>query len=276
MPKPLLLRFAERIVQGPHYHLTTVVWGRNRLPGYHTHDYPEIFWLTAGVCEHPINGVRERLEAGALYMLRARDAHQFLPCRGGGGFAFTNLSISPANFARLGRNYPAEVARLYPRDGTPTRCFLPRAELELLNEAARELAAREHSALQLDRMILGIWSYALRRTVAVPFSAGVPDWLQTALLRIEGRDVFSRGVPGLVEAAGRCHEHVARACRRHLGKTPSQLVTAARLRYATHALRLSSRSVTDIALDCGFENPAQFHRIFRAAYQTTPARYRRE
>lgn len=276
MPRPLLLRFADRTMQGPHYHLTTVEWGRNRLPGYHTHDYPEIFWLTAGVCEHPLNGASERLETGALYMLRARDAHQLLPWRGCGGFTFTNLSISPAHFARLSRTYPGEVARLYPRDGAPTRCFLPRAELELLNEATRELAAREHSALQLDRMILGLWSHALRRTAAAPASIGLPDWLQTALLRIEERDVFHRGVSGLVEAAGRCHEHVARACRRHLGKTPSQLVNAARLRHAAHALRLSARSVTDIALDCGFENPAQFHRLFRAAYQTTPARYRRE
>lgn len=276
MPKPPLLRFADRTMQGPHYHLITVEWGRNRLPGYHMHDYPEIFWLTAGVCEHSLNGTRERLETGALYLLRACDAHQLLPCRGRGGFAFTNLSISPGHFARLGWAYPDEVARLYPRDGAPTRHLLSRAELELLNEDARELARREHSALQLDRMILGIWSHALRRTTTTPASTGVPDWLQTALLRVEGRDIFSRGVRGLVEAAGRCHEHVARACRRHLGKTPTQLVNAARLRHAAHALRLSARSVSDIAFDCGFENPAQFHRIFRAAYQTTPARYRRE
>jgi transcriptional regulator GlxA family with amidase domain len=83
-------------------------------------------------------------------------------------------------------------------------------------------------------------------------------------------------VSGFVEVAGRCHEHVSRACRSRLGKTPSQIVNEARLRSATHALRMTSRSVTEISLDCGFENPAQFHRLFRAAYRTTPGRYRRE
>ena len=44
---------------------------------------------------------------------------------------------------------------------------------------------------------------------------------------------------------------------------------------ATHMLRLSSRFVLEIALDCGFENPAQFHRIFKAEFGTSPGRYRR-
>ncbi|MBV5333470.1 AraC family transcriptional regulator [bacterium] len=39
---------------------------------------------------------------------------------------------------------------------------------------------------------------------------------------------------------------------------------------------MSARSVLEIALDCGFENPSQFHRLFRIAFQTTPGRYRRE
>jgi AraC family cel operon transcriptional repressor len=275
VPKLLHLRFADRLTQGPHYNLVTVEWARNRLPGCHTHDYPEIFWITQGECEHLLNGGREHLETGAVYLLRAADAHQLLPWRGR-SFSFTNLSISPAAFLRLRRAYPDEAARLYPESGPPCRWRLSRAELELLDEQARRLSVRTHSVFHLDHMVLGIWDLMLRHTETRSASSGAPDWLQQALLRVQEPEIFSRGVPGLVQAAGRCHEHVSRACRRHLGRTPTQIVNTARLRHAAHALRMTSRSVSEIALDCGFENPAQLHRLFRAAHGTTPGRYRRE
>lgn len=276
MPKPLLLRFADRTLQGPHFHLTTVEWARNRLPGYHTHDYPEIFWITRGECEHVINGGSEHLHTGDIRLMRARDAHQLLPWRGRGGFSFTNLSLSPAVFLRLRRAYPEEVANLYPVEKQPIGWTLSRPELGLLDEEMRELSSIGHTLFHLDRRVLGIWGRALQRFVRHPAGSEIPDWLRSALLEIQEPEVFSLGVAGLVAASRRCHEHVARACRRHLGKTPSQLVNDARLRHAAHALRMTTRSVSEIALDCGFENPAQFHRIFRAAHGTTPVRYRRE
>jgi AraC family cel operon transcriptional repressor len=277
MPRhPLLLRFSDRTMQGPHYHLITVEWARNRLPGYHTHDFPEIFWITRGECEHSLNGAREHLVTGTVVLMRASDAHQPLPWRGRGAFAFTNLALAPAAYARICQSYPDETRLLYPKDGNPTSWVLPRAELEEINEEARELAASEHSLFHFDRMLLGVFNRELRRIAFTPVAEDLPDWIHNALLHVQEPEVFSRGVSGLVSAAGRCHEHVSRAFRHHLGKTPSQIVNEARLRFVTHALRMTSRSVTEIALDCGFENPAQLHRIFRAAYQTTPGRYRRE
>ena len=274
--RPTLLRFADRIYQGAHFHITTVEWARNRLPGYHTHDYVEIFWLTHGECDHLLNGVHERLETGSLVLMRASDAHQLLPWHGRGGFGFTNVSLSPAAFARLGAAYPKIKDALYPSSGAPFHCVLPRAELDLVNDEVGELSFSEHTLFHLDRLVLGIWHRALRRRSYTPAAVDLPHWLQNAIIRVQEPEIFSQGVAGLVAAAGRCHEHVARACRSHLGKTPSQLVNAARMRHAAHALRMTSRSVTDIALDCGFENPAQFHRVFRATHGVTPGRYRRE
>lgn len=84
------------------------------------------------------------------------------------------------------------------------------------------------------------------------------------------------GVAGLVRAAGRSAEHVSRSLRLHLGKTPGQLVTAARMEYAGKELRLTSKSVLEIALDCGYAKPSRFFAVFRQHYGTTPHRYRRQ
>ena len=272
--QPILLRFSDRTTQGRHFHLTTVEWARNRLPGYHTHDYPEVFWLTRGDCEHMLNGRTEILEEGAVVLMRPSDAHQLRPTRG--GFQFTNLSIAPASFERLKKLYPEVAGRLYRKSGAPAALRLARAELEELNGEVRALAGLPHGRFALERAVINIWHRFLSQRAVHDNVANMPEWLQAALLKVQEPEFFSLGARGFVSAAGRCHEHVTRACRRHLGKTPTQLTNEARMRRAAHSLRMTSLPVLEIALDCGFENPAQFHRLFRAAFQTTPGRYRRE
>ena len=111
---------------------------------------------------------------------------------------------------------------------------------------------------------------------AVAAESELPDWLQEACLRIQEPDHFTRGVPAFVALCGRSHEHVSRLCRSLLGKTPTQLVNDARLARAAVELRTTAPSITDIALDCGFEDPGSFYKLFKARFGTTPRRYRSE
>ncbi|MFP4492755.1 MAG: AraC family transcriptional regulator [Puniceicoccaceae bacterium] len=267
----LRLRFADRTFQGPYFHLTSIDSGKNRLPGPHSHDYPEIFWITRGRCRHWINDREVGLDAGALVLMRAEDRHALKPDRG--AFRFTNLAIAPGVFDDLRTRYAGELSALYGESATPLVRTLDGAALDLVNGIARRLAVGPHSRFALDRALLELWEHCLPESRAA--ASDLPDWLHEALLRVNEPEVFQRGVAGMVAAAGRSHAHVSRTCRRHLGETPSAIVNGARLRRAAHMLRLSSRSVLEIAMDCGFENPAQFHRIFKAGFGTSPGRYRR-
>lgn len=274
MAPPILLHFRDRTMQGEWFQLLRVDSGRVSLPRYHRHDYAEIFWLNQGRCAHLCNGRTEALQAGSLRLLRPEDAHQLRPWRGGEAFRFTNLAISPRAWRRLRDRYPLEWKRLYGQPGSRVGAELTSSELNEFDRMAGALASEANTAFHVERTVLTIWSHFLRGG-QVPPAEGVPAWLAHALLEVQEPEVLSRGVAGLVAAAGRCHEHVSRMCRRYLGKTPTQLVNEARLRQAAHALRMSSGSVLDVCLACGFENPAQFHRLFRARFGTTPGRYRR-
>jgi AraC family cel operon transcriptional repressor len=273
------LRFAERATQGPCFNLIEVEWGRNRLPGEHTHDYEEIFWLTQGTCLHRLNGVEERLEVGQVVLLRAADQHELMPMPGRGGFRFLNLALAPIVSARLRRSYPDEWRKLYEReDGRPWIVRAGEGDRAELEGVLAALARAEHGFFAVERAVLQIWAWAISKELRCGLPAGgeMPEWLGAALARLEEPEVFSRGVTGLVAAAGRTAEHVARECRRVTGKTPTELVNAARLRYAAHVLRMTTRPVLEVALDCGFADTTQFHRLFKAAYGTTPHRWRRE
>ncbi len=65
-----------------------------------------------------------------------------------------------------------------------------------------------------------------------------------------------------------------RTFRRIVGVTPHQFLMRRRLREAALRLRTSASSVLDIALDAGFGDLSNFNHTFRAAFSTTPTRYR--
>jgi AraC family cel operon transcriptional repressor len=102
----------------------------------------------------------------------------------------------------------------------------------------------------------------------------MPAWLALACREIQRFENFSQGTEAFTRLAGRSPAHVARAARRYLSRTPTDLVNAARIRWAAEQLAATDRSILDIALDCGLENLGHFYKRFHAARGTSPHQYR--
>ena len=66
-----------------------------------------------------------------------------------------------------------------------------------------------------------------------------------------------------------------RLFRRELGASVGTFARDLRLSYAVWQLAHSAARITDVALGCGFADPAHFNRHFRAAFGTTPSTARR-
>jgi len=69
--------------------------------------------------------------------------------------------------------------------------------------------------------------------------------------------------------------HFHRIFRAVSGETLNNFTNRLRIEKAARLLRYSARSLTDIALDCGFSSPATFSRAFRTGYETTPSQFRK-
>jgi AraC-like DNA-binding protein len=206
--------------------------------------------------------------------MRAEDVHELLPQRGG-GFSFTNLSIHPALFEKWRDGFWADLDVLYdPEVALPKMRRLEGRELDEVTEEARVLAGAPHSPLHLARFCFSIWSRFSEGDGQMPEGDELPDWLRDALVRIQEPECFQGGVRVFVALCGRSHEHVARSCQRLLGKSPREIVAEARLERAAHELRATSRSINEIALECGFAEPSPFFRQFRKRFGVTPRRYR--
>ena len=79
----------------------------------------------------------------------------------------------------------------------------------------------------------------------------------------------------LANAAAMSRYHFLRCFKTQVGSTPHAYLQQVRLQNAAALLRSSSRTITDIALDCGFTSPSRFSDAFRRRYGCTPSAYRR-
>jgi AraC-like DNA-binding protein len=78
-----------------------------------------------------------------------------------------------------------------------------------------------------------------------------------------------------VAKVARLHpQSVSRYFRRRLGRTFQDYVVELRLSRAARELLDSKRTVSDIAFNCGFNNLANFNRLFLSRYQVSPRDYR--
>ena len=105
---------------------------------------------------------------------------------------------------------------------------------------------------------------------------GLPNWrLKRALELLEG-DL--REAPSMAELARHLQLHptsVCRAFKQSTGLPPHQYLLSRRIECAKEMMRDPARSLTEIALDCGFSNLSQFSVVFKRIVGTTPREFRR-
>lgn len=78
----------------------------------------------------------------------------------------------------------------------------------------------------------------------------------------------------VARVAGLHPQSLSRYFRRRLGMTYQEYVIELRLSRAARQLLETNRAVSAIAFSCGFNNLANFNRLFAARYKASPTRYR--
>ncbi len=79
----------------------------------------------------------------------------------------------------------------------------------------------------------------------------------------------------LAKVADMTPNHLCRCFKSVMGITPLAYLISYRLAKARYALVATDRSVTDISLDCGFNDISYFIQMFKKAHGMTPKQYRK-
>lgn len=244
-------------------------------PAPHTHDFHELFWVEEGEGLQVVNEERRPLLPGLLVLVRADDAHGFSAARPGGLVRFVNFAFPARLWHELWvRRLDRRPVYFAEENHRKREWHLDPTELDRVRLLARDLAAGARDALSAEAFLVGVISllagHESRR------SAGrLPPWLADALARLQEPRHFALGTPEFARLAGRTPEHLARAVRKHLGRTPTDIINDARLAHAAQQLCTTDRPILDIIADCGLENVGHFYKLFRSRFGASPERYRR-
>jgi transcriptional regulator GlxA family with amidase domain len=102
--------------------------------------------------------------------------------------------------------------------------------------------------------------------IALPAGAA----LRRAIHVIDANNPLLLPPSSIAAAAGVSVRQLERLFRRHLGATPSQFCMELSLRRARQLLRMTSMSICEVALACGFGSASHFARRYRRRYGATP------
>ncbi|WP_433329889.1 helix-turn-helix transcriptional regulator [Spirillospora sp. CA-294931] len=106
-----------------------------------------------------------------------------------------------------------------------------------------------------------------------PEPAQLPEPLLRALKwLLDARADPEASVHDMADAAGLSLKWLQMLCRRHLGRTPQDLLRAARLHAAREALEMGAGSVRQIAAQHGYANPGRFAKVYNGEFGELPSR----
>lgn len=160
-----------------------------------------------------------------------------------------------------------------------SRALPPLPELMVLGELA-QAAADGRADIGLDEVGLALAARFVRiardrasRPAPSPSPVDRRRAVEAAL-RIEARSAEPLDLAATARAAGLSAFHFLRLFANVLGVTPHQYLVRSRLRHAVRLLADDTRSVTQIALEVGFNDLSNFVRTFHRAAGVSPGRFR--
>lgn len=256
---------------------------------FHWHEEMEFTLVRRGRVSYSIALTTLEVEEGDLLLVppdTLHSAHQIAD-----GEAETDSVVCHLSLAGLGAGDACDRRYLTPlregrlilppvvRRGDPfypelLECFLTLWACREKELPYRELLFRE----RLLRLVGLLWQSVgetgeeLPRRVSHPYE----EKLKLALSYMQEHYAEPISVGELAALCGFSQVHFMNVFREAIGSSCIQYLIEYRLALAAAQLQESTDPVTQIALDCGFQNLSYFNRAFKRHYHVTPSAYRKK
>lgn len=145
--------------------------------------------------------------------------------------------------------------------------------LEHAADPARELRVKAGLlTLFADLIDAGQWQ---SRSPADEGESHSAERLKQTLVYMETNFARKLSLRELADVAGMSEGHFSRMFKAYMRRTPVEYLNRHRIRYAAGRLTASESTISEVALEAGFDNFSYFIKLFRGIYGCTPSAYRK-
>ncbi len=253
----------------------------------HRHTFFELVYVCKGKAEHIMNQVSSLVGAGDFFLMDPDTAHEYRPIGAEGGLQIINCLFLPEGLddsvqeAKEFRDIlEAYLARYgYSRFGTPPLCHVFHDESGMVRTLMTQMLREYNEQLPGYRDILH--HLLLTLMIQLMRAASPGEAYPGGQLIRDIREYVNHHYMEPLSLSLLCEElhfslpYVSTAFHREIGMTFRTYVGRVRIEKACHLLRMTDRTVADIAAHLGYSDPAFFYKVFRREMEMTPDQYRK-
>ena len=100
--------------------------------------------------------------------------------------------------------------------------------------------------------------------------------ISSVVSRIKQNEIFEMNVAKCAEFCNMSPAHFTRKFKELVGVSPQDFITKSKLERAQQLLFYTDKSISEIAIEVGYNDPNYFSRIFKKTFQMTPKEYREQ
>ncbi|WP_159523079.1 helix-turn-helix domain-containing protein [Sunxiuqinia indica] len=240
----------------------------------HSHDFHECSFIIEGSGKQTLTKTDMHLKSGDLIFVSPRDIHG-LKANTNSALSIYNVAIEPSIVMSFIDRYKFPLDAWEDKNSEPARIELTETEQKSFLELTSHIEKGYHDQLDAEFFLYGLLRL-LRPSRTPLLHDEAPYWLREALQEATNPEYLKSGIKKLVELCGRSQEHMTRTFKKYMGITPTTWLNKHRIAHAKYLLVSTPMSILEIALECGFESPSNFHHLFRKETGESPGLYRKQ
>lgn len=248
----------------------------------HWHEDVELIQILAGTMDYEINGTQIHLKTGDVLFVNSRRLHY--------GYSderkecyFRCLIFHPSLLSsnkKLAERYLEAVTR---KERADYLLFCDDQEMREMLDQLYEWKQNKPAFYEMELILVfhKIWKKVYHKA---NIGVELRESRESAEISAQRKMVSyiyqnysnNLSLEEIAEAGNVCRSKCCEIFKKYVGQSPMAFANTYRLERSQYLLRVTSMTVTDICVSCGFNHLSYFARLFQEAYGMSPRDYRKQ
>ena len=242
---------------------------KGNMPKMHYHDYYEIYYLISGERNHFVGDKFLTIKKGDFVVIRPEVPHKT------GGLSGTRVLICfneefLSNW--LTKSAQAELLSFFDKTFIRPDSACQNEILNTINDVEKAYFDKDNA--KIFSSLLQLILILKKSSVATNKGNVSTTILQKAMEYAQNNYATINSLQDVADALFISKFHLCHLFSKYVEVSINSYLTKIRLKNATRLLVTSSKTITEVAIDCGFSTATYFCQVFKKEFGVTPLKYK--